>query len=166
MEAIFTFTPHDHPSSSKMIEDLSLQDDFQRFMRMNDGVELRVTIAPSVITAEKERMYAYYHRVILNVAIQVFTNDGWEAVDKVKADYLLKAECAKEPMYNKNTGEEEIYLLDKAAMNKDRLKKFITDCITFLEVEKGARVPDSASYLMEIRTGISGFQSVNSKKNK
>ena len=101
-------------------------------------------------------MYAYYHKVILPVAMEVYSNDGWESVDKIKADYLLKAECAKEPLYNPKTDEESIYMLDKSSMNKDRLRKYIIDCVTFLEQEKGMRVPDSESYLFELSTGYRG----------
>jgi len=85
-------------------------------------------------------------------------------MDKVKADYFMKAECGKGIMYNPITEAEEVYLLDKARMNKDRLRKFIMDCITFLEIEKGAKVPDSSEYMMELRTGFSGFKSVKKKK--
>ena len=165
MDLIIEFTPHDHLSSSKMVEELTLNENFQKFMRGNDGKRIKATFSPAVKQSEKERLYNYYHKVILGVAIQVYTNDGWTEVDKVKADYLLKAECGKGIMFNSKTGQEEIYLLDKSRMNKDRLYKFISDCITFLEVEKGAIVPESSTYLMEMRTGISGFRSLNSKKS-
>jgi len=72
---------------------------------------------------------------------------------------------AKDIVYNELTGEEEVFLLDKSRMNKNRLSQFVTDCIAFLEVECGCTVPDSASYVAELQTGIKGFTSVNSKKS-
>jgi hypothetical protein len=165
MNPIFTFTPKEAHSSKILAEDLTDQKDFQAFLRANVGKSITVTLKLTEKIPEKQRMYDYYHKVILGVAIQVYTNDGWESVDKVKADYLLKAECGKGIMYNSKTQEEDIYLEDKSRMNKDRLRKYLTDCITFLQVEKGAVVPDSASYLMEIQTGISGFKSTNDKRD-
>ena len=157
MEAIFDFTPTEAYSIKDNLWNLLKQKDFQDYIQSNIDKKLNIVISPAESLPEKERLYRYYHKVILNVAISVFTNDGWEGVDKVKADYLLKAECAKEVMYNSKTNSEDIYLLDKASMNKDRLRKFISDCINYLEIERGARVPDSAAYLTEINTGISGF---------
>ena len=164
MSYIFTFTPKESFNSKEMMEELSSQKDVQTLMQGTIGKELTVEMKLSTKIPEKARMYNFYHRVILGIAMQCFSNDGWEAVDKVKADYILKAECGKGIMYNHKTGEEDIYLLDKAKMNKDRLHKYITDCITFLEVEKGYIVPDSASFIAEIQTGMKGFKSTNSKK--
>lgn len=164
METIFKFIPVDSPSSLKLSEGLTSQEDFQRFLRFNTGKSVTGTFCLTEKLSEKERLYAYYHKVILNIAIELFSGDGWEAVDKVKADYLLKAECAKSIMYNRKTDTEEIYLIDKASMNKDRLRKYIIDCITYLEVERGCIVPDSSSYMMELKSGISGFVNVNQKK--
>ena len=98
MEAIFIFTPKESFNSKEMIEDLSRQRDFQSLMKGSIGTELSVTIKPLARIPEKERMYAYYHKVILPVAMEVYSNDGWESVDKIKADYLLKAECAKDSL--------------------------------------------------------------------
>lgn len=164
MTAIFEFIPKTHPSIREVTDDLLSQVDFQTFVRSNVDTKLRVELSPAVSHSEKEQLYAYYHKVVLNIAMQVYSEDGWEGMDKVKADYFLKAECAKDIVFNKKTGREEVYLLDKASMNKDRLRKYVYDCIVFLEVEKGARVPDSAAYKMELRSGISGFQDVNSRK--
>lgn len=163
MEIILKFKPKEAYSSKIMAEDLTDNKDFKTFIKNNVGKYITASFKLSQRIPEKERMYSYYHRVVLSVAMRAFTDDGWESVDKVKADYLLKAECGKEIMYNAKTQQEEIYLLDKSRMNKDRLRKFITDCIIFLEVEKGCSVPDSSSYLMELRSGISGFEDVNSK---
>jgi len=163
MELILKFTPKQEHSSKLMIEDLSDNKDFQKFVTGNIGKSITASFKLSQSIPEKERMYGYYHRVLLAVAMAAFTDLGYESMDKVKADYLLKAECGKDVMYNAKTEKEEYYLLDKARMNKDRLRKFITDCIVFLEVECGCHVPDSSSYMMELRSGISGFESINAK---
>jgi hypothetical protein len=165
MEVTFEFTPKDSFSSKEMIEDLSNQKDFQEYVRHYVGTRLKVDISPTSILSEKERLYSYYHKVVLSVAMQAYSEDGWESMDKTKTDYFLKAECGKDIVYNAKTRKEEIYLLDKSKMNKDRLRKFVYDCIIFLETEKGVRVPDSESYKFELQSGISGFQSTKSKKN-
>jgi hypothetical protein len=166
MSYIFTFTPKESFNSKEMMENLSSQKDVQTLMKGSIGEELTVEFKLSAKISKKAKMYNFYHRVILGVAMECFTNDGWESVDKVKADYLLKAECGKGIMYNSKTDEEEIYLLDKARMNNNRLHKYLTDCITFLEVEKKYKVPDSASFVAEMQTGIKGFRSVNSNKSQ
>lgn len=164
MKPIFKFTPKDAHSTNQMIEPLVYQEDFQKFVRGNVGSQITVTLEISTKKSEKEQMYAFYHRVILNVAMEYYRNLGWTEMDKVKADYFLKSECGKDVVYNPKTDEEEVYLLDKSRMNKARLSQFITDCITYLEVECGCTVPDSASYMMELRSGISGFTSINKRK--
>lgn len=157
MEAIFEFKVQESTVPFQRLSNLISNPDFQKYISKYEGQELELHISPAVKTAEKERMYAFYHKVVLGVAMQVFTDDGWESVDKVKADYLLKAECAKAPLYNTITGEVDVYLEDKSAMTKERLYKYISDCITFLEIERGAKVPDSTSFL---NGNQSGFKSV------
>jgi hypothetical protein len=157
MEAIFKFRPQVSSIPIHRCHGLISNPDFQKYLQKYEGEELELHLSPAVKTAEKERMYAFYHKVVLGVAMRVFTDDGWESVDKVKADYLLKAECAKAPLYNTKTGEVDVYLEDKASMTKERLYKYISDCITFLEVERGAKVPDSVSFLSGDQ---SGFKSV------
>lgn len=157
MEAVFNFRVQESNIPIQRMQGLMTNPDFHNYLKKYEGEELEIHISPAVKTAEKERMYAFYHKVVLGVAMQVFSDDGWESVDKVKADYLLKAECAKAPLYNTITGEVDVYLEDKAAMTKERLYKYISDCITFLEVERGAKVPDSSSFL---NGDQSGFKSV------
>ncbi len=164
MEAIFTFVPKDEFNINNVVEELTSQGDFKRYLKLSTGKSVTVHLKLSEKLSEKQKMYNYYHKVILSVAMRVFSNDGWEAVDKVFADHLLKCECGRGMKYNAKTNKEEVYLLDKSRMNMQELHKFISDCITFLEVEKGAIVPDSASFLAEVQTGIKGFKVVESKK--
>lgn len=147
-----------------MMENLSSQKDVQTFLKGSIGESVTVEFKLSSKIAEKTRLYNFYHKVVLGVAMKYYRNCGYYNADKVFADFQLKAECGKGIMLNEATGEEEVYLLDKSKMTKARLHQFITDCIAFLEVDCGYKVPDSASFLAEIQTGIKGFQNVESIK--
>jgi len=160
MKAIFKFTPRDKHNLLEKLFELLHKKDFLTMINANIGTELSAEISVAAKVPEKEQMYAYYHRVILDVAMKMYTEDGWESVDKVKADYLLKAECGKEVMYNAKTDTESIYLLDKKAMTKEQLRKYIVDCVLYLEKERGYKVPESANYLAEMRTGHKGFETL------
>lgn len=160
MEAIFFFKVSDSVNISKRIRTLTMQEDFYKFLTENKGCEIRCSLTQSNNLPEKQQMFDYYHKVVLAVAIQVFSNEGWEGMDKVKADHFLKQECAKGLVYNYKLDREEIYFEEKSKMPKKRLHKYITDCIIFLEVEKGAKVPDSESYKFEQQTGLSGFKTI------
>jgi len=146
MEAIFKFKILEESSPVQMLRDLFNNPDFRPFLWEHKGKEVVMTISPAAVLSEKEQMYAFYHKVVLSSAISAFTEAGWEAMDKVKADYMLKAECAKGIMYNKITGQEEAYLEDKSAMNKARLHKYISDCIHLLEADFGVRVPSADEF--------------------
>jgi hypothetical protein len=160
MKGIFKFTPKEGYNLRDILFDLIHNQDFIRYLKANVGNPLIAMFSPAKNQSEKEQMYAYYHKVVLGVAMQAFTDDGWEGVDKVKADHLLKSMFAKDIMYNHKTGKEEVYLEDKSAMNKGRLIKFITDCIIWLEIERGVAVPDADEYKAYKQTGISGFKSI------
>lgn len=156
MEAIFYFKVSDSINMSERIRTLTMQEDFYKFLSENISNEMRCSITQANILSEKQQMFDYYHKVVLSVAIQVFSGEGWEGMDKVKADHFLKQECAKGLIYNYKLDREEIYFEEKSKMPKKRLHKYISDCINFLEVEKGAIVPDSESY----KQGFDGFKKV------
>jgi hypothetical protein len=160
MKPSFTFTPKDSFSSKEIIEGLTSQKDVQTYLRGMVGKELTVEFKETAKLSEKVLLYAYYHRVVLKVAIDCFENDGWTSMDKVKADYILKAQCGKEIMYNEKTKQEQVYLFEKSAASKKDLYDFVCRCITFLEVERGYTVPDSDSYLFKKSTGLDGFKKV------
>lgn len=158
--AIFKFIVGEAPNVSDMLRGLSSQQDVYDFLLQNQGNELKVDFSARISKSDKQEMYDYYHKVILAVAIQVYTNEGWESMDKVKADCFLKNECAKGLVYNYKFDRTEIYIEEKSKMTKQRLHKFISDCIIFLETEKGARVPDAESYKIDLQTGLSGFTKI------
>lgn len=99
--------------------------------------KLRFIAKPDDKLSAKQRMYDFYHKAILDAAMLAFTAMGWESMDKYKADILLKDECAKDVMVNESTGEEIIFTVDKSTMTKERLHKFLVDCIFFLESQHG-----------------------------
>jgi len=161
MKAQFIFTPKKSPNLSERLRDLSLQQDWGDYLTHMEGVALIMELKPQAKLGAKQQMYAYYHKVVLSVAISALEHAGYEAMDKTKADHILKDQCAKETMiYN---GEEHYYLEDKSKMTKDRLRKFITDCIFFLEEYLDARVPDAEAYKNKQETGYS-FRSVKNIK--
>lgn len=88
---------------------------------------------------EKERMYAYYHTVIIEVA-RLFLRDSGEQADEYDADIFLKSMFAKKHVINPHTKEEYIVLIDKKDMSRKRLHEFISDCIFYLE-HLGYEVP-------------------------
>ncbi|MFN5416464.1 MAG: hypothetical protein ACK5B9_05360 [Flavobacteriia bacterium] len=158
--AIFNFKVGQGPNVSDMVRDLTTQKDFYDFLLENNEKTLKVEFSAKISKSDKQEMYDFYHKVVLSVAIQVFTNEGWDAMDKVKADHFLKMECAKGLVFNHKLDRTEIFIEEKSKMNKQRLHKFISDCIVFLEVEKGARVPDADSYKIDKLTGLSGFTKI------
>jgi hypothetical protein len=158
--AIFNFKVGKAPNVSAMIQGLIHQEDVYDFLYENQEKILKVEFSAKISKSDKQEMYDYYHKVVLSVAIQVYTNEGWENMDKVKADHFLKMECAKGLVYNYKMDRTELFIEEKSKMNKERLHKFISDCVTFLEIEKNARVPDAESYKIDKETGINGFVKV------
>lgn len=125
--------------------------DLDRYSKEKDGKELIVHVKEKAKTGEKMRMYAFYHGPLLDCAIIGYANAGYSGIDKVKADYLLRANFAKD-FIQKPDGEYEPIMLDKKDMSKDRLRKFIEDCILFIEEEFKQQVPDSSEYLYKKKT--------------
>jgi hypothetical protein len=130
------------------------------------GKEVRMELRPAVKAGTKQAMYDYYHGPFMAIAIQAYTNAGYEGMDEVKCDYMLKAEVAKGTM---TTPEgEEIYLLDKSRMTKERLIKFVNDCIDHLIINLDVpkeNIPDSEMYKNMMSTGHA-FKSVKNIKNQ
>jgi hypothetical protein len=153
------FFPRQGRSAGEMIKELTDSDAFYSYLLKQVDKELSITIELKEKKSEKDRMYAYYHKVVLGVARIMFTDDGWENVDKYKADELLKCACAKDFVTNGITGEKLVYLEPKSGMNKERMVKYITDCIHFLE-SNGYEVPESQTFIIESQTGIKGFTKV------
>lgn len=129
-------------------------EDEHKYAIENDGEIIVCHYKPMAKTGEKMRMYAYYYRVILDCAMIGFTYIGYEGIDKVKSDYLLRAEFAKDFIMRPD-GSAQIIMLDKKNMTKARLLKYLQDCIMFIENELQQKVPDSYEYKIKKLTGRS-----------
>lgn len=119
--------------------------DVERYCQDNEGEDLIVNMKPMAKTGQKMKMYAFYHGPLLDCALLGYNRQGYEGLDKVKVDYLLRAEFAKDFLLKPN-GESIPIMLDKRQMTKDRLTKFITDSIFFIESELEMEIPDSQEY--------------------
>jgi len=162
MKIHFNFTPRKGYNLRDKLWELLQNDDFFKYLSENTGKELRMELRPAVKQGTKQAIFDYYHGPLLDVAVRAFSDAGYESMDKVKADYLLKCECAKALMYK--DGEEVVYLEDKASMPKERLVKFVNDAIMFLEIELGVEnIPDSSEYKKMLKTGHT-FKSVSYDK--
>jgi len=126
--------------------------DFERFLMENEGVEMYATFKQANKLSEKWKMYSYYHGPLLACAIIALTRAGYSGMDKVKADYFLRAEFAKDFILGPN-GKQTVIMLDKSGMTKARLLKLLQDCIQYLEEEFGQECPDSTEWKMKKETG-------------
>lgn len=134
------------------------EEDYHKYLEQHDGVDMQVSFTPFSKSSEKERMYAYYHKVIIGCTIMALTNDGWAGIDEVAADLYLKMNVAKKVFYNaKNKKVMESYESKSEDMSKERLHKFISDCIMLLWDRHQMTCPDSEEY----KTGFT-----SSKKQK
>lgn len=129
-------------------------DDLYRHCVEHEGEDITVQMLPTVKTAKKLKMFRFYYVNVLHCAVIGYTHAGYPAMDTVKADYLLRAECAKS-FIEKPNGEFEPIMLDKRSMTNARLLKYLQDCIHFIESELGVRVPSAEEYRMQRDTGIS-----------
>ena len=165
MKTFFNFTPKEGYNLRDKLSELIGNDEFFKYLSHMTGREIRMDLKPAVKKNSKQAMYDYYHGPLMDVAVQAYTDAGYEMMDEVKCDYLLKSECAKGTM---TTPEgEQFYLLDKSKMDKDRLSKFISDCIIHLEMNLDVptdRIPDAEAYKNMVRHGHK-FKSVKNFKN-
>jgi len=151
------FSPRKGENLRDVAWELIHNTDFLDYLKHMAGESLSLSIEPSVIKSEKEQMYAYYQKVILSVAIQFFTDQGWERMDKDIADELLKTYTAKDYVVNLKTGEKTIHLKPKRRMPKAELSNYINSVIVFLE-SNGYKVPESDSYKNKLITGLDGWE--------
>lgn len=145
-EAIFTA----HCQGGKIIP-LNTED-WHKFAIENDQQDLVITMKQKARTGEKMRMYAYYHGPLLECALIGYTYAGWEGLDKVKVDYLLLAEFAKD-FLKRPDGSYQPVIISKASMTKARFLKYLQDCIYFIEQELKQSIPDSDEFKMRKATG-------------
>ena len=162
MKITFRFIPGRGPNLRDKLSTLIENDDFYNYLAEMSETEIAMELKPAVKLSEKQQMYAYYYGPLLSVAINAFSDLGWESMDKEKADHLLKEQCATGIMIK--NGKESTYLEDKSGMTKKRLHKYITDCILFLEQDLGIQnIPDAETFKYKESTGYN-FKSISKKK--
>ena len=155
MKATFSFTPRTGYNMNDRLYELFNNSDFRDYIELmaKNSSRLHMELKPAAVMTEKMKLYAFYQGPLLDCAVMAYEEAGWEQMDKVKADYMLKKECAKDIMFNKD-GQQEYFLIDKSNMNKERLRKFVSDCLYHLEFDLDfSNVPDSEQYKMYKKTG-------------
>lgn len=145
-EAIFKFTAKGGKAIYHNVYD------FERFLLENEGLELYTTFKQANKLSEKWKMYNFYHGPLLACAIVGYTKAGYSGIDKVKADYLLRAEFAKDFIIGSG-GKTTVIMIDKSTMSKSRLLKLLQDAIFFIEEELQMEVPDSNEWRAKKDTG-------------
>lgn len=128
------------------------QEDLYRYCVEHEGEEIIASLRPKVNTPAKKKMFAFYHANVLQCAMIGYTAAGYPGMDTVKADYLLRAELAKD-FIEKPDGSYEPVMLDKRNFTKARLLKYLQDCIFFIESDLQVRVPSADEYRAAIATG-------------
>jgi len=123
------------------------------FLHSINGKKLTVTIEEEAGRTDKEKLYAYYHKVVLRQhALPAMRNAGYICKDEVEISYHLEAMFAK-VYVKKPDGTYNIATENKSKMTKDRLLTFVVDVIHFLETELGEMVSDSEEYKIWKQTG-------------
>lgn len=164
MKIHFNFTPRFGHNLRDMLWGLLENEDFEKYLKHMAGTPIRMEMRPDVKKNTKQALYDYYHGPLMHVAMEAYTRAGYEMMDEVKCDYLLKAECARGAMTTPQG--EEFYLLDKSAMNKARLVKFVNDVIVHLELNLDVppeKIPDAEMYKNLQETGRA-FKSIKHLK--
>lgn len=128
-------------------------DEVVRYLNSKHGIEQTITFEDTEKRTEKDKMYAYYHKIVLRQhAVRAFRSAGYVCKDEVEVSYHLEAMFAK--MYvKKPDGTYNIVTENKSKMTKDRLLTFIVDVIHFLETEMGEVVSDSEEFKIWKQTG-------------
>jgi len=163
MKIHFNFTPRKGYNLRDKLFDLLNNEDFFKYLSHMVDKEVRMELRPAVKKGSKEAMYSFYYGAIIPLAMRAYSDLGYELIDETQTDYLLKAEFAKGVMMTPE-GEQN-YLLDKSKMTKERLTKYIADCLLHLEMNLGVKdPPNSEEYKNKISTGYA-FRSVKNIKN-
>jgi hypothetical protein len=147
MEALFQLTPEQ--GKLKIIHG----GDLERYLHEKEGIPQIVKLKDYASSTEKERMFSFLFGPCMSCAVDGFTAQGYEGVDKVKARYMLEAEFCKAESYNPKTGKTSVYIEGVSSMGVKRLHKFITDVLFFLETELGQKVPDAEAFKLRVKTG-------------
>jgi len=123
-------------------------DDFAIYLAETKDEDLIISVKPKANAAEKLRMYAFYHGPVMHCAMMGYTAAGYHGIDKVKAEYLLRAEFGKD-FIQKPDGTYQVIMLDRSSMSKNRFLKYLQDCLLFIEETLKMQVPDSEEWRMK-----------------
>lgn len=146
MEGLFNITPTNGMLPIK-------NGDLTKYLTEKEGVLQLVKFKDFAKSTEKERSFAFLFGPTMSCAVDGFTAQGYEGMDKVKARYLLESMFCKAEAYNPKTGKVSVYTESVAHMGIKRLHKFIGDVLFFLEAELGQRVPDAEAFKKKVSTG-------------
>lgn len=127
-------------------------EDIRKYCLEHEQEEILAYCKPTVETAPKLKLYAFYHVNVLQCAVIGYTAAGHSGIDTVKADYLLRALFAKDFIID-HKNEYVPIMLDKRNMTMPRLLKFVQDSIFFIESDLGIDVPESDEYKQRKLTG-------------
>lgn len=164
MKINFQITPNYGHNVRDQLGVLLQDQDLHNYLTKFKGIALRMELKPMPKTGTKQRMYDFYNGVIIPVAMQAYMDAGYEMLDEVQTDYLLKAECAKGSMVTPEG--EKAYLLDKSKMTKERLTKFVADVLLHLEMNLNVKnIPDAEMY-KNLRDIGGSFKSVKHLRNE
>jgi hypothetical protein len=129
------------------------KEDSEAYFKSIKGIQLTVTIEENDKLTDKQKLYNYYHKVVLRQhALKAFRAAGYVCKDEVEVSYHLEAMFAKIYL-KKPDGTFEIGIEPKHRMTKGRLLIFVVDVIHFLETEMGEMVSDSEEYKIWKATG-------------
>ncbi len=140
MQAIFECTPI---QGSLVPEN---EKDYKAYLIHRDGIKQTVRFKDAVLDSEKQKMYAYFHGVIVDMLIECYTDNGYPGVTEGKVKYEMKKMFASNDILDIN-GKEVLELIDLSKMSKGRLLKFVKDVLHFMEEIFGVQPPDSEKYL-------------------
>lgn len=129
------------------------EDEMNGYLHQFDGKRVVIRIDEEIKLGDKQKMYNYYYKAIVPATIEALRHDGWTGIDEVAADEYLKSACAKKIVVNEKTNQEMSVLLDKRKMGKERLSKFITDCLFLLEERHNTRVMGSEEFKVQQQYG-------------
>ena len=118
----------------------------QRYLAAYRGQKLSFNIKVVSELSEKMRLYRYLHKAVLPVLMEEFTKAGFELLDIVKTDKILKSVIARDYIVNEKTGKVIETTEDKRDMNKARLLKYIVDALHLLESQYGRTVMSGDDY--------------------
>lgn len=152
-EAIFEFTIKEGFQTKEKISELYNNEDFRNFIISNQGKSMVASLRVKSSFSEKELLYNYYYGPVLAVVIRILEKLGWEAMNKYKADLLMKKMFLCDKIVNNSTGETEIIPEEKKKITKLRFHKFVYDVLMWLEIEHGETPPDAAEWKAKILTG-------------